>query len=279
MSRLFKRSATVTLIKPDGLTGTTSEQIKITDLRVQFAIEKTLKKEPNQCELTITNLSETTRARIQKKPLHVEIAAGYDGNEHLVFKGDLRYGISKRDGADWNTTLELADGDRAYRYGRTNRSFRPGTKASDVIRLAAKDMGLNWIETATAFQFAGGFVARGTGAEVLTRTAKLLGLDWSIQNGQLQTLAKDAGRGEPPLLVSSDTGLIGSPEFGTPEKGNKSPNLTFEIVLTPTLYPGSIVEMDAREIKGRFKVLRVQHVGDTHGQDWKTSVECRGHKQ
>ena len=61
--------------------------LEITDLRVQFKIERGLTKAPNQGDIYIFNASESTRADLETKPLSVQIEAGYDDVPRLLFVG------------------------------------------------------------------------------------------------------------------------------------------------------------------------------------------------
>src|SRR4051812_17238385 len=63
--------------------------LTVTDLRVQFKIKKTTKKEPNTAEITITNLNPEHRAQLQTQGGKFILLAGYEstGVEQL-FVGD-----------------------------------------------------------------------------------------------------------------------------------------------------------------------------------------------
>src|SRR3990172_565889 len=118
--------------------------IEVFALRVQFQVEKHLLKDPNTAELTISNLSEHTRTQFQTRPLRVEIAAGYQGVNKLLFVGDVRPGSgSKLLGTEWETKLLLGDGSRAFAHGRVSRSYKGGTPVKNIIRDAARALGLS----------------------------------------------------------------------------------------------------------------------------------------
>lgn len=280
MTRLYKRSASLAIAKiTPGTFFTTTDVLTIADLRVQFSIVKTLGQHPNTCKITISNLAEATRASVQKKPLAIRLDAGYDGDLRRLFAGDLRWAASKQDGATWLTELTGGDGDRAYRYGFASRSFRAGTDVKTVLAEAAKSAGLR-IPTSIAEarelldQVATGITLHEPSRDALTKILKPKGLDWSIQDGSLQVLRSGEARPGSALLVSVDTGMIGSPEYGAPKKAGAAPVLSVTSLLYPEVSPGGTIEVFSRSVRGFFRVEQVKHDGDTHGDEWTTTIEA-----
>lgn len=298
MARLFNRSVALTVervtkefsareLQLSGFIPTFNRQLRATstdrtiirDLRVTFDIEKTLKKDPNSAEITVYNLAERTRFRFQEKPLHVRLDAGYDGFLERVFSGDLRWAESRHEGVDWETRMQLGDGDRAVRFGHVSRSFKGGVTIRTALTEAAKEMGFTLPNSVTASDTAGQYVSglslHGNAGDELTRLLTPLGLAWSVQDGRLQILNERTTRPGEALLIAQDTGMIGTPEYGAPEKKGKPPVLTFRTLLKPALMPGGKVKLETTSINGVFRVERVRHSGDTHGEDWTSEVECR----
>lgn len=290
MARLFKREARVTIARP--FRGDVSSSaarrffaqapnaVVVEGLRVQFRVEKNLASEPNTCDVTITNLAERTRGEVQDRPLYVRVDAGYDGELQRLFTGDLRWSNSVRNGADWETTLQLGDGARAFAFGRVNRSFRGGVTARTAVVEAADALGLTVKLSARAeaelqSQFAGGLSLIGLARDTLDQVLTPFGMSWSIQDGRLQILLADEARPEAPVLISQDTGMIGSPEFGAPETKGKKPILKFKTLLHPELTPGTLVSVQSATINGRFRCERVAHMGDSRGREWYTEVEAK----
>lgn len=279
--RLYKRNVRVTLARPTGFfEQEPNSAIQVTGLRVAFEIEKSLRDDPNTARVTITNLAERTRAEVQRKPLYVRLEAGYDGNLERLASGDVLHARSLRAGPDWHTEIQIGDGLRALRFARVNRSFKGGTNALAVVKEAARALGLTFrastaVERELRAQYASGVVLDGSAADVMRRTLAPFGVSWSIQDGRLQILLPDEVRVDTSeILVSQDTGMIGSPEFGDPPRPGAPPVLTIKTLLYPTIAPGGRVRVDSRSAKGSFKVQRARHYGDTHGRDWYTEAEC-----
>ncbi len=281
MARLYKRNAAVTLARPIAgqFFGELPNAIRVTDLRVSFEVERTLRSEPDSCRLSIYNLAERTRGEVEKTPLFVRLDAGYDGQFEELFSGDLRYGLSHHDEELWETALEVGDGERAHRFARVSRSFGAGIDTLTAVREVARSMGLTVRASPAALvelrsQYAAGLALAGPARNELDRLLGRHGMTWSIQSGRLQVLRAGEARADLAQVVSQDSGLIGSPEYGPPQKKGEPPVLHFQTLLRPGIVPGGRVQLNSSAIRGIFRVARVLHRGDTHGSEWVSEVEA-----
>lgn len=259
--------------------------MRVDGLRIAFSVKKSLAKEPNTAELKISNLAEATRAKLRRKGAPVILTAGYPDNAAIIFSGDARLVDHVREGADWITTITCGDGERAYQFARFSESFAPGTAIVDVCRQAAHALGLNVgnLEEALAagdfrgglHEYTHGYAAHGRASAELDKALRTLGLSWSVQDGAIQVLRGGAPAAGTAVLLTSDTGLIGSPQFGAGEKKGSAPILKARCLLQPQIRCGGQVEIRAGAVKGFFRVDRVTYAGDTHGGDWFTDLEGR----
>lgn len=282
MSLLFERAMRLTLwrSRPGTFGDPGSNGVEITDIRTRFTITKSSGKDPNNAEIELTNLAPDMRAALAYKPLRVKLEAGYAGELKHVFTGDLRFGSSRIEQPDWLTKLQLADGDRAYRHARVSKSYVRGTPVSKMLADAAKAMGLRVPPEVAASpelaeQVATGAVANGPARDELTRLLAPYGYYWSIQDGALTILKSQTTTATRAWLISQETGMVGSPEFSTPERTGKTPVLQLKCLLFPELIPGGKIQVQSRAINGIFKLVKVSHTGDTHGSDWQTEVEAK----
>lgn len=272
MALLFDRSCVATV-----------GDLRVDGLRMAFKVSKSTKREPNTCELRIWNLAAKTRAKLQGKGVSVILSAGYQDNAAIIFQGDSRTIDHLREGADWITRVRCGDGERAYQWAHFSESFAPGTSIADVVRAAAKALGVNvgnlddeldkgkFRGALTAF--AHGYTAHGKAALELDRLLRTCGLSWSIQDGALQLLRGDAAAPGKAVLLTPQTGLIGSPEHNTPDKKGKAPRVKFRSLLQPQIKCGGSVELRSDGVKGQFRVESLDHTGDTASTDWYTSGE------
>lgn len=259
------------------------DTLLVRDLRIAFKVQKKGSADPNTATVSIYNLSAETRARLSKLDrAAMVLTAGYAGTEALIFAGDLRKpnGIQHtRAGADWVTKLECGDGERAYREARFTGSYAKGTKVVDVARDMAKSLGvgLGNLEDALAggnfrqglAEFPSGFSAHGNSATALTRLLRGLGLEASIQDGQLQVLREaETLKGYVPLLSNENSTIIGSPEYNSAEKDKGPPTLKVRTPIQPVLKIGGRVRVESAQVSGFFKIKALAISGDTHGGDW-----------
>ena len=263
----------------------TTDAIEITGgiggLRIRASIKKTLKKEPNTSEIRITNLGPSSRAFLQKKGVKALLEAGYrDTGMARLFYGDVRTVDHVRHGADWETVVRLGDGERGWQFGRINESFASGTAIADVVKAIARAMGLDDGKVDEQLQSAAaasngrvptkldhGFAASGSASRAMDKIMKSVRLPWSVQDGELQILAEEQALEKTIPDIAPSSGLIGSPEMGTPPKKGHPALVKFDALLTP-VKPGSKVRLKSDRYDGEVKVVGVEFALDTHGGDW-----------
>lgn len=275
-TKLYRRFASVridSLFIPNGL-------------RMEFKVRKTLKGQPNTLDVRISNLAAQTRAQMQKKGAKVTLLAGYEENpDQLLFNGDARTIDHVRRGPEWLTRVQCGDGEVAMQKRAVNLSFAPGAKVSDVVLQLAQATGLDLGNVSArlkrgdfkgaASQFLGGYAASGRSFAQLQSVARAAGLDVSVQDGALQLLGATDATSEEAVLLSADTGMVESPEHGSPEKSGDDAVVKVKSLLQPSIRPGRRIRIESISLKGTFVVETVHHTGDTHGAPWYSEVECR----
>ncbi len=131
-----------------------------------------------------------------------------------------------------------------------------------------------------------GLVLSGNVKDWLDKLSQNCGFDYSINNDVLETTIKDKPlNDEPVAIISQANGMIGSPELT--EIGVKAKSL-----LLPQLKLGRRIEIQSISAKinignlvfrrvpatigvGTYRADKIQHVGDTRGNDWHTDIEAR----
>ncbi len=284
MSLLFDRRCTVLIGPPpaDNYVLQIPNVLKIEGLRITFKVERDDKPQPNNLELTITNLSESSRAKIEQKGQRVVINAGYADHTAQLYSGDVHQFSSRKVGTDWITKILAGDGRRAFKHARVNNSFNAGAKVADVVKGTIAALGTdpgNALQKAQQLsgEFASGYVQASKASTELTTLLEPHGWTWSIQDGRIELLGPDEVlEGDGPL-ISPETGLVGSPELADPEKNAKKksqPTLKIRSLLQPLLRPGQRFELRSRSRSGQFKAIKVTHSGDTAGGDWYSDIEA-----
>lgn len=248
-------------------------------LRVTFRIQRDTSRDPNTAQVTITNLTEEHRAAIQEKNIPSIIEAGYVNNTSRLFSGNLTFASHERESTDWVSALELGDGSQALQSARINESFGPGTKTATIIKRIVECSGLgigNVLDELSKGNFRGavtefkkGYTASGKCADVLKELTESSGLNFSVQDGQVQLLRVGESNGDSVIVLSSATGLIGSPQIG--EDGV----VQARSLLQGKLTPGRAVQIKSQQIdSGFFRIQKTVHIGDTSGNDWYTGIEA-----
>lgn len=259
---------------------------RIEGLRLKFKADKSLKSDPNTLDLHVFNLSAETRAGMKTRGAQVILVAGYRGDSEIVFSGGARTVDHVRTGAEWDTHIQCGDGEIAYRTSLSSFSFGPGTKWKDVVGRLSGDLKVKAGDALAKVKkgdlngsidtFLQGYTANGPTVREIDRVMKAAGLEWSIQDGKLQILRPAKATEETVIVLSPTSGLIGSPDHGTPEKDKGVPVLKARSLLRGGLRPGRSMKIESAAIRGFYRIEKVTHEGDTHGPEWYSSVEGTG---
>ncbi len=254
----------------------------ITDMRVQFEIKRSVGKTPNPAVIKISNLSADSRGRFNRMPVYVILRAGHDGVLRPLFEGNVLPGraMSELKGTDWLTKSQVADGARAYASAEYTKSYAPPVRAIQVLTDAAASMGLTLPPEAEQSPelrqaLTAGVSVHGPTRDTLTKILAPYGFNWSIQNGRLQILKQGATNARRAWVVDEAAGMIGSPDSTLPHKPGKVAEVTIKVLLFPEIVPGDSVQLTSRVFKQAvFRVNDVHHQGDTHGNEWTTTLKC-----
>jgi hypothetical protein len=280
MARLFARACEV-LIGKGG-----QALILQMPLRFQFKAVKSLTKDPNSLELTISNLSKQSQAHLQGKGVDIVVQAGYAEQAGIIYSGQIRtvdHVIEK--GGGWSSKIKCGDTSGASGgAGKpcVSNSWGAGTQTSNVAMDLVGSLGIlpgNLQEQLAANgggqQYATGYAAFGHPARELEKVLKTLGLTHSVQDGELLVLRDDeTAKHFERVVLTPETGLISSPELGTPEEKGGAPVMKAKSLLNHKIKAGAELSIQARDVKGIFKIQKVTHHGDSHGEAWFTEVEA-----
>lgn len=303
---LFDRVVELTIGQEGG------KGVTITDLRISFSIEKGATKNPNKCTCRIYNMSKATRELVQVVGNVLILKAGYrqDIGAQTIFTGTITRYLTVKEGPDWVTELEMMDGLLEFRDAKVSLSFAPGVQAVDVLRNVAGKFNLpvrTLPENIAPIQYPDGFAFVGRVREAMDKVCEYMGLEWSIQDREVQVIQKGGVFKQKAILLSSDTGMVGSPEqeaktmtdkaaakegitktqkgvqttYKLDKDGNKQERLRVlgyrvKSLLQPTLQPGGYVQIKSVGIDGEFfRIERLTHSGDVFGGEFLTELTLR----
>lgn len=286
--------------------------LELEGLRINFSIQKGATRNPNKCTVRIYNLSKESRAIVEVIGNVVILKAGYidDSGASTIFTGNVIRYITTRENADFITELELKDGLLEFRDTKVSVSYSQGATGLQVIQDLAKRFNLpvrKLPDDVKNKQYSDGFAFVGRLRDAMDKSCDYLDLEWSIQNRQVQIIKKGGIYKQQALLLSPDTGLIGSPEQEAKTmtekaaakegvtlnqtgvrasfKKNKEGDiqevlqvLGYKVIslLQPSLEPGGYVQLKTISINGEFfRIEELTHNGDTHGNEFYTEMILR----
>ena len=122
-----------------------------------------------------------------------------------------------------------------------------------------------------------GYSYIGEPRPALDSLCEALGLQWSMQNGKLQFIQRNGSTKVETFILGSDSGLVGSV---TPIESNKKGEDTVvkgykaQALLFPEILPGDPVKFESKGKTGVFRVEEIEHVGDTHGDRWNSTIKA-----
>lgn len=267
------------------------EAMGVSKLRTVFKVTKTGKKTTNKATVDIYNLSRESFNKVNdnRQESVLILKAGYveaDTQDSVVFAGDIRLAKRVQKGADMISTFECADGDRALNITKVSVSYAAGSSARKILfdlinQFPLADQLTVQIPAGVDAQYVNGFSAVGLLRDIFTNVADFLGLEWSIQNYELKIILKDGNDGTRAVLLSPSTGLIGSPVRlnDTTISGQKkagAPGWKVVSLLQPKIEPNGVIAIESAEIEAgsNFKVISVEHEGDTHSNKFVSTTEA-----
>jgi hypothetical protein len=206
------------------------------------------------------------------------------------------------------------DGAIAYEYATVNKSLEAGKTHKDVIDEVAKafarlDVQRGHISDQLAGDaFTRGLALFGSAQSIARKVAEAKDHSWYIENGKFNIVPNNSSVPGGALEISAKTGMIGLPEQrldGIVVKILMNPNVklrqrvhidpdsiqqlflpvqpggNFEAVLGPfgtrsaTVFGqnqgGNVPKISA---EGMYQVIRIDHDGNTRGQEWYTTLTC-----
>lgn len=283
MSRLYyNRVASVEIGEP-GKTG-----LLLRGLRFSFSITKTLTSDGNRCDLEINNLSRDTQNKIKETNEVTNllvINAGYEElhGEETLFVGKITKVNHSNLRSEITTKITAEDGRQNLTEKFSTLSFESDISLKNILQTGIDDMGLtfkddNILASIPEIISNNGFSFQGGTSKLIDNLSKELNFDWSVQNNELKILPKGQAdiRGVA-VKLSPETGLIDAPQRVYEEdkqEGNRFTGWDIRSFLQPRIEPGCTVEVNSSEIQegAQFKAVQVEHIGDTHGEDWITKT-------
>lgn len=261
------------------------EGLLITDLTVEFNIEKNTAETTNVGRINIYNLAAESIARVAKAGYHVILIAGYeDETAGELFYGDIKHASPRQDGNDIVLEIEAYDGQTTLERTTSSVSYRAGVNARTIIGdLQAAfnydaTIGLQLVPIDVTYPK--GYVFSGKTKDALTEVLNKCGLKWMVQNEKLVIYNPGQSTGETGLKLTASTGLVISPEpvedkTADPTTDTAAMRWKVTALLFPQLIPGARVQIESRSLNGTFVIEKSTFSGNNRDGDFKVDMVVR----
>lgn len=258
--------------------------LDLSQLDISFKVKKTLKPEPNTCEIQIRNLKETSRLSLENpksQVLPVVLEAGYVGDISQIYFGEVRSAhTTKTGGHTFVTEISTGDAEKSIARKTLTRPVGPGEKTADVLQALARALGVgegNVASVAASLAARGygqvhgktGTVLHGNVAQQITDLCRSCNLEWSVQDGQIQILDRGYALKNKAIELGPDSGLLEGVTVDS--KGV----LECTTLLIPGLKPGGLVTMKSATAKGGYRIESVEYSGDTREKEWYCKIHAK----
>jgi len=264
--------------------------LDFSELRVKFHIRKADEQNPNTARITVYGVAQETVARVKKEFVEVVLQAGYAENFGLIFRGNIKNVRSGRENATDNyMEISAGDGDEDYVFGIVNKTLAAGASQNDVAN-AAMIGAPGYVPDLGGAKLPRAKVLYGSKRDLLRVCSVSTDTNWSIQDGKTQFVPVTGLLPTQAVELNSSTGLVGVPEQTV--DGVKA-----ECLLNPMLKIAGLVVINEKDVAsakfvepkdpnkkeqelakiaadGQYRLLKVEHVGDTRGQEWYSRLVC-----
>ena len=265
--------------------------ISMEDIRIAFKVEKSLVGYPNLAKISVYNLKASNRKLIEDTATSVQLFAGYSDVLPLLFSGDVINVIHLKQKTDWISDIYCGDASTVLNSATINKTMTAGATQEQIFNTlvdATTGLSKGVLEglsncLSNKQSLLRGLQLTGNIKDWLKHIAEQCGLDYAITDNVIDTMPKGQPLTDDPVVViNQTTGMIGSPE-------RTDVGLTVKHLLLPTLRLGRRFKVESISTKinvgnlnfrkvdnlkdeGTFRVSKLVHEGDTHGQNWLTTI-------
>lgn len=269
--------------------------LDLSNFRIVFNVKKSDSQTPNSAQIRIYNLTQDTANKIRSEYQNVILQAGYESNYGVIFSGNIKQLLFGREnGTDSFVDLSCGDGDKAYNYAIVNTTLSAGSNVNQHIEaclgsMSSSNISKGYLPDLSTSSLPRGKVLFGMSRDYLRKASESTETSWSIQDGKLQFVKLTEVLPNQAVVLTSKTGLI-----GTPEQTNDG--IKVKCLLNPLLKIASQINLNEDSIAnaklqktdkdaqvnapspinkdGFYRILVIEHNGDTRGQDWYSDLIC-----
>ena len=249
--------------------------LTITDPRITVGIERHMNPTQDKGQVKIFNLTGDHADRIFKRGDAIIVRAGYPETVAVLYEGEVQRVRRGREALSHVTSIKLGDQVRSSRRlsGSFNKSYDGHVSCREIaVEIISEGLGLlagpltDIPEEATFNNF---YWPGGPAVGALHALLRPIDRTWFEQDGVVRVNAPGKAQSDGRRIrVTPETGLIETP-IATDEGAELRVFLDGRITL------GSVIDVEAADFSGTWKVVGVQHTADNWSGSFETFVELR----
>jgi len=246
------------------------------DLRIVWSYQADRELRPNSVSVNIYNLSAESRAILdafdaEGAELLMVLQAGTEaGGLRDIAVADIVDVEHTRKGADWITTIEAGEGERTYTDAHVSVSLLPGATVEQILDSVTEvyaaggiTLDRSRLNQLPQVQRLRGFSYEGRASDAIPALAEELGIKATTQLGKLVLSSNDPAPAVRSVLLSADTGLIGTPKRTSTKRDGL--RWEIEVLFRLAIQVGDVVAVKSVAWTGTGIVDEIEAAGDTHG--------------
>lgn len=235
--------------------------------------------------VTVTNLSERTRAGI-KKNKQVILNAGYEGDVGCILIGNVVGLRHRHSGTEWTTTLTVQPCADKVLSKHINKTYKTDMKAKELVKdlLNIYDVEVKKFELQKNVAYARGRVCKGKLIKVLEEIVvdECKSRLFTLPTGEIAITKKNGGL-KSPVKLTGRSGLLRADEekemFALQKKQDgeekKEDNyISRSCLLNYGISAAAIIKIKSEDLNGKFIVEKGSHKGSLTGE-WKTEMQLK----
>lgn len=253
MGKFWKRKAEVI---------THGQSYKSDEFDIDFNVDFDDNPEPNVAEISIWNLTVSTRNKFKTGDKLV-LNAGYEGDVGAIVEGEIADIEEKGSKLEVELRLYVATGAGSWGKEEVNMDFPEGTTNLSVIKALAGKTGLSVdkVEIAEDVVYSSGKTVNGLVSSELIDLCLEARSKLIIEKGALN-IAPYSKNLDKLTVLNPDTGLIGSPEKITLRQDDETGSIDgyrVQMLLNYTIQAGSTLKLESNRVGGNFIVIEGNH--------------------
>lgn len=258
----------------------------ISDLHLDFDIERSITFSENSAQFTIYNAKASTRNEVLQKENNIVFKAGYeDEGIGTLFIGNITEANSRREGPDWLTEIQASAirSDKEPLQNTTiTTSYAPTTLLAAPLGEIGTALGLVVLGLENAqIVLPNGWAYSGSTKGALDYCNKILKNNNAalyIDNNTIVIYKTDGSASVfTGVFLDYTSGLLSVQNITetTDEKKRKEKRIAFESLLIPKITPNGLIQIrDVPENAGAYLVEKVHFFGNNYAGDFNCDGEA-----